>query len=734
MTPSVTARVPSQAGAVLRSHLLGRVSDPSAPPFVQITAPAGYGKSTLLEQWRAVEPRPMAVIGLTAADDEPVRLAGRLLRALDEVEPVGGAALAALEAPIPDVVDGARERIVDTLRGRTRPTVVAVDDAHLLTSPSAVEVLRIFAEHTAAGSTFAIVARRPARFPRGRLRVSRGMLEFATADLALSSDEAAALLAAEGLDVSQALSTALWRRTEGWPAGLYLAGRAASRAADPTASLGRFAGTSSDMAEYLAEEVLAHLTDEQLGFLTRAAILERLTGPCCDAVLGRNESGALLTTIAAEHQLVQPVPDDHGAYRCHALLRDALRARLAAEGPDAERELHRSAHDWFLDAGDLDRAAEHAVASGDAELAGALLWDHVPYFCSQGRTAMTLRRIQGFPARRVERSPLLAMVAATAAITMGDLQQAERWRQAALLAADGDTDAPGATPLRVASLILEATACAHGIERMAQDAREGYELDRPGSPWRSFACLVHGIARHLAGDPADARPWLEEAILHAAVAVPTIEGLALAQLALVTVDTDRAAAAEELVDRALARVDASLLGAYPTSALDFAAAALVHAAVGRSEEARRELVHAEQLLGRLGGFSPWYLAEVRVVLARAAILLADAEQARRLLADASRAAHRVTGAVTLAAWVDRAWGDLDDAAAAALDDVARLTMAELRVLRFLPTHLSFREIGLRLHVSANTVKTQARAIYRKLGVGSRSEAVARARRLGLLES
>ncbi len=175
------------------------------------------------------------------------------------------------------------------------------------------------------------------------------------------------------------------------------------------------------------------------------------------------------------------------------------------------------------------------------------------------------------------------------------------------------------------------------------------------------------------------------------------------------------------------------LASHPTAALTYAVSAEVQAHAGRIDRGKHDLRRASQLLARLPEFIPWYEAETRIVLARAALRLADVTAARALLADASRLARRVPDAVVFGDWLEDSWGLLDSTATHALTGASTLTKAELRILRFLPTHLSLREIALRLHVSTNTVKTQAHAVYRKLGVSSRSGAVARAVSIGLLE-
>ncbi len=212
-----------------------------------------------------------------------------------------------------------------------------------------------------------------------------------------------------------------------------------------------------------------------------------------------------------------------------------------------------------------------------------------------------------------------------------------------------------------------------------------------------------------------------------------IEALGLAELALAdTGDGEWELAAERLA-RAREVLAAHELERDPTFAIVYATGALVASEQGRGDDAKRDLAMSARLLGELGHYMGWYEVQVRTVMARACVRLADVSRARALLAEASRWARRTNRVESLVAALDTAWGEVDDVCATAADGPGMLTIAELRILRFLPTHLSFREIGERLHVSGNTVKTQAHAVYTKLGAGSRSEAVAKAAAIGLID-
>jgi LuxR family maltose regulon positive regulatory protein len=236
------------------------------------------------------------------------------------------------------------------------------------------------------------------------------------------------------------------------------------------------------------------------------------------------------------------------------------------------------------------------------------------------------------------------------------------------------------------------------------------------------------------GNLEAARRDLDEGARRGAVTVPGIEALCLAQSGLLSLLEGDAEEGTVLVERARTRIDARGLDDAPTRALVCAVAAFARAYRGRVQDAGADVAEARRLLDSLDPLAPWYDAQARLALARAQLRLSDVTSARALTAEAGRFAARMPDAVRLRAWIDDAWSRADTFCVEALAGPASLTTAELRVLRFLPSHLSFREIADRLHVSANTVKTQAHAVYRKLDASSRSGAVTRARTIGLLDT
>src|SRR3954454_22980127 len=304
----------------------------------------------------------------------------------------------------------------------------------------------------------------------------------------------------------------------------------------------------------------------------------------------------------------------------------------------------------------------------------------------------------------------------------------QRWESATRRVLHDTAPSKRSSELEASGALLHAAVAAGGVAHMGSDAARAYELEPEDSPWRPMCCLIEGVSHHLTGTPDAAEALLLDGARRGTVAAPNIQTLCRAQLALVAADRDDWESAVGFSTRALAKVEHYALGDYPISALVFAASAMIRARRGRVDEAQHDAREARRLLAMLTDFIPWYEAETRLALAATAVRLGDAPGARELIAGAERFARHMPEATVLHLWLRDAGARLEAGGAAP----SLLTTAELRILGFLPTHLSFREIADRLYVSANTVKTQAHAVYRKLDAASRSEAVARATQLGLL--
>ena len=655
-----------------------------------LVAPAGYGKTTLLWDWAEHDERSFAWVTLDERDNDPARLHASVALAAERAEPQLG----------------------------TGRFVLVLDDAQVLRAPAAHAALAGLLGRLPEAVTLALASRTPPRLPIARMRAEGRVVELGARELAMDAEEATATVALAGRELAEADVAQLLRSTEGWPAALALA--ALGSPAD-------FGGTDRLVAEYVRDEIVGGLSPARRSLMLETSVFDTLTGSLCDWVLEREGSAAALAELCREDGLLIALDRSDGRFRHHRLVAEMLQSELQRREPGRAAEVHGRARDWYRAAGDADRAVHHAVATGDLAAAGDLVWRSTWPALSRGDRPATERWLELFTDAERTATPALALAAASTQLAAGQGDLAEYWTQVAAAA-------PAPTPaVTVGIHVLRATLARDGLARMRADAEAAYALAPEGSPGRAMSCLLAGTAAQLAGED-DAVEQLEHGAHRAAVSAPDVHALCLTQLALPALAREDWEEAGVQITRARAQLERHGLESYPVSALVLAASALFRAQRGRVEEAQHDLTAARELRAQLTDFAAWYEVELALLLARVAVRLGDLGRARDLLADAGRAIRRLGDAPVLEEWLEASWARLEAVSGPASEAPSSLTTAELRTLNFLPTHLSFREIGERAFVSANTVKTQANAVYRKLGVSCRSEAVSRARQLGLLDA
>ena len=444
---------------------------------------------------------------------------------------------------------------------------------------------------------------------------------------------------------------------------------------------------------------------------------------------GRQGAGRILRELSRSNILVEAVDRCEQTFRVHPLLRGLLLGELRRGGRERERRTHLRAATWLEAGGDLEPAAEHAAAAGDVERAGRLLWDNAPMALMQGRGSRLEGALQRFTPARVIADPALALCTAASGLARRDRDYVEHWTDVGERALERAGSGEAAR-FAAGIAVLRATVARDGLAQMGADARRARGLAAGQVAWRALACFLDGAARHLCGETGPARERLAEGARVGAMGAPVAETLCHGQLALIELSAESWQDGVQRAELARECVEAYGLDEHPASALPYAVSAFARAHEGRVEEARLCLSDAGRLLRAPVPFAPWFGAEIDVALARAQLRLSDSAAARDLLTSAGRLARHCPEATELRAAIDDAWARADSFAETAVVGVTALTTAELRVLRMLPSHMSLREIATRLHVSLNTVKSQAHAVYRKLDVSSRSEAVARARTVG----
>src|SRR5579863_1847855 len=697
-------RAVPRPGFVARTRLVRALSDAPSPGLVALVAPPGYGKSSLLDEWKRSDPRRF--VTLSAADFED-------------------------DAELPTAHVAVRATM-QSLRTTRRGFVLVVDEAHLVRAEALQKLVADLLPDMPAGCLLALASPQEPHLTLGTLRAKRMLTEFGVDDLAMSPAEASTLLRDAGLDLDFEAVQALVRRTEGWPAALYLAALSVREEEDPCAAALAYRGDDHGLTEYLRDEVFASWPASLKSFAIRTSVLDELSGPLCDAALGQRGSAARLARLAETTTLLRPMDAARTRYRWHGLVQDALKAWLDRTEPDLVTALHTRASTWHHQQGDTDAAIAHAVQARDAVLTGDLLWAAIVKYVTQGRNETVQGWLAQFSREELSGYPPLALSAAYSFLAAGEAAEARHCAVAAAASVDRGSRARARGSLTAGLAGIEAMVAPDGIAAMSDAAARACVLEPKDSAWRPVFLFLHGTALHLGGERDEGNRLLLEAADLSAAAAPSVMSMCLAQAAMIAIEQRDWEAAADLTDRADTAIEEHGLQDYPVSALAFAASAAVRANEGRADEAKHDLRRGTHLLADLGDFIPWYGAETRILLAHASLRLADIGGARTLLAEASRLARRTQGAVIFQQWFDDAWSYMDTMAETSLTGPSSLTIAELRILRFLPSHRSFREIAAQLGVSANTVKTQAHAVYRKLGAASRSEAVARAHDAGLL--
>jgi len=722
---------PTRPGLVLRDRLISRLAATRDTPLLMLVAPAGYGKSTILADWTERDARPSAWLTVDGRHNDPAVMLGAIASRLDGLEPVGEDVFAPLATHRSGVSSAVVPRLCAALRDR-QPFVLVLDDLHLVERPDCIEPLAALARCIPAGSQIAVASRSEPSLPIGRMRADRLLVEVSADELAMTTREAAATLSASGVEARSQSVRGLVERTEGWPAGIYLAAVSLTAAMEVDTAIADFHGDDRLVADYVRDVFLAGVDQDTLEFLVQTSVLDHLSGEVCDAVLERTGSAELLHRLVRSNLLIVPLDGRDRRYRYHALLRETLQSELHRGDAEVVSRLHARASAWYDERGDIDRAVQHGIEAGDRELAAELIWVNSAVYVSSGRHATVRGWLANFSDAQLATSPLLCLARATTHLADGDGGEVDRWTGVALDRLDGS---PASYPagLDVAARVIRASGAAReGIATMGTDVRAAYGLLPSDSPWRPLCCLIDGVALHLSSDRDGARVALEEGARIGGAAVPSVQSLCRAQLALVALDEGDLGDAERNASLAVTETEHYGLGDYSTQALIFAVSALLRALRGRSDAASADAKVAVRLLSGLTELSPWYEAEARITLARALLLLDDGLAARSHLADAGRYLRKVPDAIVLREWLEQAWTEVESASS--VGGRWPLTPAELRLLHALPTHLSFREIAERQFVSPNTVKTQARSVYRKLGVSSRAEAVACAQAAGLLSA
>jgi LuxR family transcriptional regulator, maltose regulon positive regulatory protein len=720
-------------GMVSRVNLLDWLEASAATPVVAICAPAGYGKTVLAAEWAKRDPRPFVWLSIDRHDNDPTVLLTYLAMGLDRVEPLDPAVLGTLASRGASITQTILPRLAAALSSKALPVVVVLDDVHLLHDQEGLDAVAVLVDHLPPGSQLAVISRGEPPLPVARWRAERRLAELGPGELAMSPVEAGSLLQAARVELPDGEVAELTRRTEGWPVALYLAALSIKAHHPSNGARVGLSGRERFLVDYLQSVLLSRLSPSEVQFLTRTAVLERMCGPLCDAVLGTTGSAAVLESLERSNLLVVPLDRQRAWYRYHQLFRELLRGQLERDAPELVRELTRRASQWCQHHGLPEAAIGYAMDAGDADLVARGVEQVAISVYRSGRLATVQRWFDWFDDHGlIEQYPTVAVVGAWIQALGGHAAAAERWADAAErgsyegMLPDGSASTDGWRAL------LRAKLCRHGVKQMGADAELALTLIPVGSLWRAPAQLLLGISHLLAGDRGVADGVLAEAVEVAQDTGATVAAtVGLAERAILAIGRQDWHDAEILVEQARSVVGTAHLEDAATSVVVYATAARVAIHHGNLDQAEQDLARAQQLRPQATHALPYYAVQARLELIRAYLALADVAAARTVLREVDDLLRWRPDLGTLPEQANQLRSQLGHIRADAIG-ASSLTMAERRLLPMLPTHHSYREIGQRLHLSRHTVKTQAMSIYRKLGVSSRGEAIQCARTLGLL--
>jgi LuxR family maltose regulon positive regulatory protein len=723
---------PPREQTVARGRLLDRLRPRPGTKLTIVAAPAGSGKTTLLGTWRELErpARPIAWLSLDDGDNDPVLLWSYVLAALRSECPALGVSASPEVVGAGRLIDRFLPELVNALIA-VGPAALVLDDFHRLTNGLGRESMAWFIDHAPATFQLVLGTRSEPPLPLGAMRAHGELAEIRAADLGFTTDEADVLLN-DRLDLGLEPRSIddLVQRTEGWPAGLYLAALSLQAVEDRRAFVTTFGAESRHVVDFLIGEVLeAHDAATQT-LMLRCSILDRLSGALCDAVVEREGSAALLRRLAQSNLFLLPLDDRGTWFRFHHLFAQLLRVELEHREPGLAATLHRRASAWYRAHGSTDAAVEHALraeAFADARELITSTWFH---YTQVARHATVVAWIERFPPAVRERDAGLLLVEAWVLMLSGrhaaatdSIQAVERLRPLE----DGPLP-DGFSSLEASLAVLQGMITWGDFAASVESARRAAALEGPAAPSRALIGVAGGWCLYFLGEFVEADQWLADA------AEPA---LALQQWRVAV----SALVARSLIADALGRMEEQATLATRATALE-----REHGLDGVDSELPIALGAALEAGGDLGEALATYQRGVDVLRGAgqpASLALALIRQARVL-----RALHRKVAAEPVIAEARRTVDACRDPGilAAWLEDLERpetrlsrprngdatLTDRELAVLRALTGPLSEREIGRELYVSHNTVHSHARSIYRKLGVASRKDAVERARELGVL--
>jgi LuxR family transcriptional regulator, maltose regulon positive regulatory protein len=628
-----------------------------------------------------------------------------------------------------DALGRAAPRLASALQSSAEPFVLMVDDLHELNASACYDALEVAISGIPQGSQW-VGASRFEQPHLPRLRASGDAVELEGNDLALDVSGAEQVFADAHIEISHEVAAEVTDRTEGWPVGLYLAATIARHDRDEGLSV---SGDDRWVADYLYRESLMLLPKKTQRFLRRTAVLDQVSAPLCDAVLGDSGGQAHLRALEASNSFLVPLDRHREWFRYHGLYREFLLGELRRVEPDVITKLHLRAADWYQSHGSPTLAIEHLLNTSEQDRCVQLVTEQLLSTYNAGQVSVVQRWLSTLGDLAVESYPPLCVLAGWITVLTGQAAAAERWAAVADAASFDQVPLDGSASFDSARAMLRAVMCASGPEQMMADANVAMEQEPAWSPWRDTAVVLAAHAYLLAGDQDQAAALFAEGVSVGRSIGNTdtvVDGEA--ELALLATDRGRWTEAAERLGHALEVIDEHRLHDYAVSVLAFAVAARLAVRGGDLPEADRQLARAMRARPSCTVALPFFAVRARVQLAKVYSARGDQAAARHLMREIDEILLHRPALGALVDEVSKVRQTVTAHAQVGAIGAAPLTGAELRVLPFLQTHLTIAEIGERLFVSRNTVSSEVASIYRKLGVSSRNDAVERATKVGLL--
>ncbi|WP_154796376.1 LuxR family transcriptional regulator [Occultella kanbiaonis] len=723
--------VPRPLDAAVSRAVLIDAAIRSGQRIVSVTAPPGYGKSTLLAQWAHRDARAVVWVSLDSWDDDPLSLLVVLASAFGTVDgaPLGlaqdmlGAGVSALGRAAP--------RLAAVIARFDEPFLLVLDDLQVLRSPACHDVLGLVIDAIPPESQVVIASRyEQPHLPR--LRAQARAVEIGASDLAMDVAGTEKIFATTRVAASRETLEAITERTEGWPVGIYLASLIARHDHDGTAMV---SGDDPYVADYLQREAYLRFPADTRRFLRRTAVLESMSASLCDAVLGGHDARRLLRHFEASSLFLIPLDRHREWFRYHALFREFLLGELLTAEPDLSDTLRLRAADWYEAHGLPHRAVEVLLPTPHRDRCIRLVTRVVMSLFQSGRLSTVDRWLAALGPDAIAGYPPLAVLAGYVALYQGHAAEAERWGEIVDRASFEGESLDGSASFASARSMFRAVRCPDGPEQMLADAQFAIDSEPRLSTWRDTALALGGEAALLVGDVAAATDHFTSAVAAADVG-GNADALVLseARLAQAAMDAGRWEDARPRVAHAASEIAMHRMEDYPTSAPAFAAAARLAVHDGDLTTARRELTRGMRVRVSCTFAFPTLAVRTRLNFARTSWALGDNVTVRHLLREIDDLMLHRPNLGVLGDEVLEFHKNFEARPTSAVSDgvMSPLSPAELRLLPYLQTYLTIREIAERLFISRNTASTEIGAIYRKLGVSSRGDAVRQAIARGLL--